>query len=95
MLHVSRLTLDLHANNGSARKSFNSCMMYTQFGYYVVVMYAMAMHKGIVTGTFNKDTVTPEFLQSMLKPLVGDLSYGECLAPGQMAFNVKVVGSHV
>ena len=68
---------------------FNSCKMHTQFGYYVVVMYAMAMHKGIVTGTFNKDMVTPELLQSMLKRelgrrlvLVGNLSYGECLVPG-------------
>ena len=39
-------------------------------------MYAMAMHKGIATRTLIKDTVTPGLLQSLLKTLVGDVSYG-------------------
>ena len=47
----------------------------------------MAMRRGAATRTFIKDTVTPEMLLSSLKTLVGDLSYGECLAPGQLAFN--------
>ena len=48
------------------------------------VVNAMAMRRGIATRTFIKDTVTPEMLLS--KTLVGDLSYGECLAPGHLAF---------
>ena len=53
-----------------------------RFGNYVVAMYAMAMRRGIATRTFIKDTVTPEMLLSSLETLVGDLSYGECLALG-------------
>jgi len=80
-------SLNYFLYNGTARTSFDSCKTYTQFGYDAVVMYAMAMHKGITAGTFTKDTVTSALLESTLKTLVGDESYGECLSPGEMTFN--------
>jgi len=80
-------TLNYFLYNGSARTSFKTCNTYAQFGYDSVVMYAIAMHKGISAGAFTKNTVTSALLQSMLKTMVGDASYGGCLAPGDMAFN--------
>ena len=68
--------LIITANHGSARAQL---VQDVRFGTYVVVMYAMAMHKGIATRTLIKDTVTPALPQSLLKTLVGHLSYGVSL----------------
>ncbi|CAK0878082.1 unnamed protein product [Prorocentrum cordatum] len=71
----------------TAQNSFDFCKPYTQFGYDSVVMYSAAMHKGLDTGVFTKESVTSALLEEMLRSLVNDTRYGECLAGGNLAFN--------
>ncbi|CAK0816913.1 unnamed protein product [Prorocentrum cordatum] len=71
----------------TAQNSFDECRIYTQFAYDSIVMYSAAMHKGIVEGVFTKESVTGPLLEQMLKSLVGDITYGECLSNGLLTFN--------
>jgi len=71
----------------TAQNNFAKCKTYTQFGYDSIVMFSAAMHKGITNGKFTRETVTSSLLEETLQEMVGDTSYGECLAGGLLTFN--------